>query len=75
MASARTSSELVVFIGQQNGEADQRRAVGSAIPLDSIRRLIQRLVIPVCSGQRSRWFEDASSSQQRCGSRGWEIRP
>jgi hypothetical protein len=28
----------------QNGKADQRRTIGLAIPLDSIRRLIQRLV-------------------------------
>jgi hypothetical protein len=28
----------------QNGEADQGRTIGSASPLDSIRRLIQRLV-------------------------------
>ena len=27
-----------------NAEADQRRTMGSTIPLDSIRRLIQRLV-------------------------------
>ena len=30
----------------ENGKADQRRTIGSATPLDSIRRLIQRLVIP-----------------------------
>jgi hypothetical protein len=28
-----------------NGKADQRRTIGSAISLDSIRRLIQRVVI------------------------------
>ncbi len=28
----------------QNDEADQRRTTDSALPLDSIRRLIQRLV-------------------------------
>ena len=30
--------------GQTNGEADQRRTIGSAVPLDHVRRLIQRLV-------------------------------
>ena len=28
----------------QNGEADQRRTIDSALPLDFARRLIQRLV-------------------------------
>jgi hypothetical protein len=28
-----------------NAEADQRRTIDSALPLDSIRRLIQRVVI------------------------------
>jgi hypothetical protein len=28
-----------------DGKADQRRTIGSALPLDSIRRLIQRAVI------------------------------
>ncbi len=30
--------------GAQNGEADQRRTLDSALPLDHVRRLIQRLV-------------------------------
>jgi len=38
----------VSFIGHRrwlaNGEADQRRAIDLATPLESIRRLIQRLV-------------------------------
>jgi hypothetical protein len=29
----------------QNGKADQRRTIGSASPLETIRRLIQRVVI------------------------------
>ena len=33
----------------QNGEADQRRTIRSATSLDSIRRLIQRLVMPLSS--------------------------
>jgi hypothetical protein len=34
---------------QANGKADQRRIIGFASPLDSIRRLIQRVVIPACA--------------------------
>jgi hypothetical protein len=36
----------VVVIGRHNDEADQRRTIDSALPLDSIRRLIQRVVRP-----------------------------
>jgi hypothetical protein len=43
---------------RQNAEADQRRTMDSASPLDSIRRLIQRLVIsalatPMDRGRRT----------------------
>jgi hypothetical protein len=36
--------DLVASLEAWNGKADQRRTTGSATPLDSIRRLIQRLV-------------------------------
>ena len=36
--------DLVALLEAWNGKADQRRTIGSASPLDSIRRLIQRLV-------------------------------
>jgi hypothetical protein len=50
--AARSSSysgylDLVASLEAWNGKADQRRTIGSASPLESIRRLIQRLVRPV----------------------------